>query len=330
MGIDYIKPLEALIYKYSKLLFTGLSTGCLALFTAFFTCWFLWHIIWKGAVKGESHFEDLVRPLITYTLITFFLNVNHFFDWIYDPILKTTTLLLKDLMTILELEGHSNSYTIWGMMETVDTALSDLYRLTHALLNDGSFFGAISGTVSGVILLMPFVFLWAIFICFAFDYMFKLLAVSALSPLLIVFGGFSKTRYLPLMGLKMAMHGIVTLFVSVIGMGLAVIAIKTALTTGIPVEGVVFKATAGSFAFSKEYWGCFVVACVAIYFQLKAPAIAGIVGTSDGVGSAGFVAGAITTAYAYGQQYGKSGLRATGSFMKHRAVNPILDKIRGG
>lgn len=288
--IEIIKTLEHTMESYGRLIFKSLSVGCLSLFMAVFGCWFVWQLIWKGAIKGEFQFQDFMKPFLISTSISILLTASTFFDWLYLPINKTVEELVKTIISVVKVNYSGTKATLFGVLEFQYGTLNQVFESMNLMMQDT---GIIPGfnTLASMIMRIPFLFLYIIMLCYCLDYMFKLMAVTALSPLLIVFAGFSSTRSISTSGLKMILHGILTLLCSVIAMGLSIYVLKESLHL-IPLDGNgTLKADAGSFAFSDAYWTCFIIACLSIYLQLKVPTIANIAGISDGPGAAGFVAG---------------------------------------
>lgn len=288
--IEIIKMLEGKMEVFGREVFQTLSAGCLKLFMATFGVWFVWQLIWKGAVKGEFHFQDFLKPFLISTTISILLTASTFFEWFYIPINQTVEELVKTIISVVKVKYSGPKANLFGVLEFQYGTLNQVFETMNAMMQDT---GIIPGfnTLASMIMRIPFLFLYIIMLCYCLDYMFKLMAVTALSPLLIIFAGFSSTRSISLSGVKMVLHGIFTLLCSVIAMGLSIYVLKESLHL-IPLNGNgTLKADAGSFAFSDAYWTCFIIACLSIYLQLKVPTIANIAGVSDGPGAAGFVAG---------------------------------------
>lgn len=304
--IEIIRTLERMMESFGHQIFKALSMGCLSLFMAAFGCWFVWQLIWKGAIKGEFHLSNFMKPFLISTTITLLLSANTFFEWLYLPINETVAKLVETMISVIGINYSGPKATLFGVLKIQYGTLNQVFESMSLMMQDT---GIVPGfnTLASMIMRIPFLFLYIIMLCYCLDYMFKLMAVTALSPLLIIFAGFSSTRSISTSGLKMVLHGIFTLLCSVIAMGLSIYVLKESLNL-IPLDGNgVLKANAGSFAFSDAYWTCFIIACLSIYLQLKVPTIANIAGVSDGPGAAGFVAGVSATTIGIVGAYTKMG-----------------------
>lgn len=186
--------------------------------------------------------------------------------------------------------------------------------------------------ILGVILLLPFIALWAIFMVFMVEYIFKLLVVSALAPLLIVAAAFDSTRSYAFSGLKVVFQGILTVCISVIAMSLTLAAINAAVGQLHLTDG--HSGVLDNFmSFSGSFCSFFALALVSIVFQLKSPSIASnIVGAHDGAGVAGTIGG---MAAGVGVWSRKKGVEQVGkmvghaSFASSAAYDNIRNKFRG-
>ena len=337
--IEIIRTLERMMESFGHQIFKALSMGCLSLFMAAFGCWFVWQLIWKGAIKGEFHLSDFIKPFLISTTVTLLLSANTFFEWLYLPINETVAKLVETMISVVGIGYSGPKATLFGVLKIQYGTLNQVFESMSVMMQDT---GIVPGfnTLASMIMRIPFLFLYIIMLCYCLDYMFKLMAVTALSPLLIIFAGFSSTRSISTSGLKMVLHGIFTLLCSVIAMGLSIYVLKESLNL-IPLDGNgVLKANAGSFAFSDAYWTCFIIACLSIYLQLKVPTIANIAGVSDGPGAAGFVAGVSATTIgvvgAYTKMGGQkawanasewAGPKIKGLIGRGSSSNPALDNI---
>lgn len=304
--IYIIEMLEGKMEIFGRKVFQALSVGCLSLFMAAFGVWFVWQIIWKGAIKGEIQFQEFLKPLLISTTISFFLTASTFFEWFYLPINQTVAKLVETMISVVGVSYVGAKATLFGVLKIQYETLNQVFASMNIMMQDT---GIIPGynTIASIIMRVPFLFLYIIMLCYCLDYMFKLMAVTALSPLLIIFAGFSSTLSISTSGLKMVLHGIFTILISVIAMGLSIYVLKESLHL-IPLNANgTLKADAGSFAFSDAYWTCFIIACLSIYLQLKVPTIANIAGVSDGPGAAGFVAGVSATTIGIVGAYTKNG-----------------------
>lgn len=329
-AINYIEKLEYLMKDYANLVFKTLSPGCLTLYTSLFGCWFVWQLIVRGLIKGEIKFSDLMTTLLTNLTVIFFLTANNFFDWLYTPLNEGVGKLLEKVTSVIGFGSSSQGSSLAHVLQVQNDAIDHIFKSLDAMMRDSSYVLISLNWLGSFILSLAFIFLFFIMLCFWVDYMFKLMAVTTLSPILIIFAGFSSTRSIATSGLRMVLHGIFTIFGSVIAMGLSLYVMKELLHI-LPVDAHGnFKQNIQGFAFSRDYWGCFVAICVAIYMQLKVPTIANIAGVSDGPGAAGFVAGVGATSVgivgAYTKKWGQKALSAASEWAGPKLKNHLSSR----
>ena len=308
---DIIQTLSGYMERYGHNVFKSLSVGCLDIFNAIFACWIVWQVIYKGLIKSDLDLNYFAKTFMTSMVISLLLSANFYVDWIYKPVMDLTNGLVKKVIISVGVPEFQNHNDIVGIVKTQHAALTKVIETMNVMMKDSSIIPGINW-VASLIMRFPFMFLFIIMLCYCLDYMFKLMAMTALAPVLIVFAGFSSTRNITIAGIKMVLHGILTITISILAMGLSLYALNETLSL-LPIDANGYlKAGAGWFAFSLKYWTCFAVACLSIYLQMKAITIANISGVSDGPGAAAFVAGTFATATTIAQVYTRKGLGKLG------------------
>ena len=107
-------------------------------------------------------------------------------------------------------------------------------------------------------------------------------------------------------------------------MGLSIYLLKHSVTN--------IFADGQTFAFSEEYWVCFITACLSIFLQMQAPHLAGIVGVQEGAGPAAFVSSIIAAGVTMAKVYGSRGLQRAGGAMvssSKQGAGYLWNKARG-
>ena len=281
------EPLQHLSYGYGRQVFSVIAPGAFMLFTAFIGVWFIWMLIERGCFKGELTFENFAKPLLTFSVVALFLRQHElYWQWFYNPVLETTSSLAQAIIGVGTFERMPP--TIVGMLTTMDTQLMKIFNIVSLVITDASFY-QIGLVIGALILVAPFVFVWGIFLAYVLEGIFKMLAITAISPLLIVSGAFSATRGFMSMGIRVVLDGCLTVIFAAVAMGFT-LSVANRTISQITDDGLSLKISASEFIFSGEYWMLFILGFISVLFHLKAATIASnISGAQDGPGAAAMV-----------------------------------------
>jgi len=285
-----LAPINNAAAHYAQQLFEVLAPGSLALFQAFVGCWLVWKVIRHGILKPGITLDEFLKPILLFSLVIFALRGHDFFwEYIYTPIHQG---LMSLLSTIIRVGNHGQpTQDLSGMLEVVEVSIFKVTEFCERVYGNAGWMNPIP-LIAGVILLFPFLLLWAVFMVFTVEYLFKLLVVSALSPLFIVAAAFPLTRPHAAAALKVILQGALTVCISVISISVTLNAIDTATNALHLVNGNLAVTNQFGF-FSMQFCSLFCLGIVAVLFQLKSPTIASnIVGVQDGAGVSGMIAGA--------------------------------------
>ncbi len=325
-----LEPINQAAESYAIRLFNVLAPNALSIFQAAVACWLVWNLIHHGILKPSLNLQRFFKPLLIFSLITLLLRGHGlFWEYVYSPLHEATVSLLSTIMRASQ-QGHPVS-NLNGLLEIVENSILNVANFCERIYGDTGWNPL--PKILGLILLLPFVFLWAIFMVFTVEYLFKLLVVSSLAPLLIIAAAFYTTRSHAFAGLKVVLQGVLTICISVIAMSITLVAVDSAIHTLHLMNGdsgVVNKFM----SFTGPFCSLFALGLVASFFQLKAPAIASniIGGGQDGLGVSGMIAGAAATFGAFvakgmGRYMGRMG----GNVMSasNLAYENIRNKFRG-
>lgn len=288
-----LAPINNAAEQYAQQVFNVLAPGATTLFQSFAGCWLAYKIIRHGILKPGITIDEFLRPLLVFSLVILVLR-NHqlFWEYIYTPISQTTLNLLSTIIRVSNQGQPTNNLS--GMLEVVEISILRVTDFCERVYGNAGWLNPIP-LIAGIILLFPFLLLWAIFMVFTIEYLFKLLIVSSLSPLFIVASAFDKTRIYSAAALKVILQGALTVCISVISISVTLHAIDSATQTFHLVDGNLAATNRFGF-FSTQFCSLFCLGLVSVLFQLKAPAIASnIVGSQDGAGVSGFIAGVPAT-----------------------------------
>lgn len=327
-------PINNAAEQYAQQVFNVLAPGASTLFQSFAGCWLTYKVIRHGILKPGITIDEFIKPLLIFSLIVFALRGHQlFWEYIYTPIYQSTLNLLS---TIIRVSNHGQpTNSLSGMLEVVEVSILRVTDFCERVYGNSGWLNPIP-LIAGIVLLFPFLLLWAIFMVFTVEYLFKLLVVSSLSPLFIVASAFDGTRKYAGAALKVILQGALTVCISVISISVTLHAIDTATQTFHLVDGNLAATNRFGF-FSTHFCSLFCLGLVAVLFQLKAPTIASnIVGSQDGAGISGFIAGIPATV---GSLWASSAMKFTGrttlnvtqkaGSMALNAYDDIRDNMRG-
>jgi type IV secretory pathway VirB6-like protein len=292
LSCEILNPIKAQVETYALQVFDALAGGCANAFMAFFALWFIF-VVLKMFLQGEFAFRDTIRCLIIYAFITVaLLNNSLYWEYIYKPLEKTTTNIVSTVVSASRQVG-GKAHSLNSMLEEIENVMTKVFDFTSSMAEDASMFDKANVWAVGLFLKIPFVFFWAIFAVYTLEFIMKLMVVSALSPLLLVAAGFDKTRGYFYAGIKVMLQGALTVCIAALVMGLMLTTIKNVVDS-ITLTGDMVGIWQ---AFSKLFF----LSLVAVLFQLKSPGIASnIIGSSDGPGVAGVMAGGIASGMLFG------------------------------
>lgn len=299
-------PIEDVAHSYGQQLFNALALNASHLFTAFLGVWLVWMLINRGYFKGNLNLLDFSKSLLTFTTIAALLKGHSlYWEWVYQPLYQSTTLIAQKILTLGVFEGGNP--TIPGMLQTMEDELAKIFQVYGLLMKDSGWFSP-RIWVGALMLILPFIFVWGIFLGYVLEGICKLTMITAVSPLLIVCAGFSSTRGFTLMGGRIILGGSLGVIFAAVAMGFTLKAFHE-VTHDVQITS--------DFVFSPDYWTLFLLGFVSILFHLKAATVASnLSGAADSPTAVSAVVGAGMAAagYAKGKVFGMGsrGLSAMG------------------
>jgi len=303
--------LDALAQSYGTTIFNVLAPQAYLIFEAGFGVWLLYMLIYKGCIKSNLRKDDFLTPLFYCIGVSLFLSGYEYYrDWLYTPIYQSTTAAAQAIISA----GSSQiaSPTIIGMLQTLDGQLDKVFLLSQAICADAGWTHPILA-FGGWFLVLPFVFVWGLFLAYVLEMVFKLLMITAVSPLLIMCMAFPSLRGFPISGLRVIANGCFTLIFASVAMGFTLAAVNEAISS-LPMSGGTFTVNASAFVFSSDYWTLFILGFISILFHLKASTVASnLSGSQDGPGAAAAVTGAGMAAFAFAKGQAQKLTQKTGA-----------------
>jgi type IV secretion system protein TrbL len=273
-----LDPIHQTAEQYAIRVFEALAPGALLLFQTFVGGWLVL-IIFK-LLKASIRWEEIIYPTLTFTLVSSALEGHGlFWQYGYRPFYETAVQLLSALMRAGPAEAQAA--TLQDLLSVVEGSVWEVIQFATRLQNSSGMFDILP-LLAGIVLMFPYLFLLAHFMVFTVEFLFKLLIVSALSPVFIIAAGFKISRGYAVAALKVVLQGFLTLCIAVVLMGMMVHAI-TAASTGLNLPNGNMGELIRLGEFSLYLCGLFALGVTAVIFQLKSPAISSsIVGGEQG------------------------------------------------
>ena len=316
--------------QYSTDIFQALLPPALILFNACVGLWFGHQLVFKVLIQGEFEAAEFIKSLCLFVFVGSLLHGSNFFwDYIHGPFLNLASAIAQKIITL----GKSSigNPTFEGVIQTVDEALNNsVFQAWHILMNEGNWYTlTLKPMVGAVILMAPYIFVICIFLSFMLEFVFSVLVVTAMMPLLLVCLVFDVTRSFTISAGRIALNGALTLIFACIAMGFT-IAVFHKFGPLIPASPEGAHREIAEFVFSKRYWAIFILGFVSVFFHLKASTFASaFAGSIGGPGPAAAVTAAGLGLYASSKRAGwrvaTGGAKALG-----KGAGWTVQKVRGG
>ena len=318
--------LDQLSKTYGREVFDAIAPQCHKLFTTFLALWLLWQLGVNWLYRGEIDKEETFKTFLVFLLVGLFLKGSgYYWDYFYEP---TSEVISKLTQAVITVSGHAGGGSIKKMLEVVENELSRIFDLQKMISADASWY-QVPTMIGGLILCLPYVFIWGIFLAYTLEGIFKLLAVTALAPIFIVCTAFPSTRAFTYAAGRIILNGGLTVVFAGVAMGFTLSVLKHYIAT-IPMNEGGMVAGAAAWVFSKDYWHLFLIGFISILFHLKASTIASnISGSSDGPGAAGAVVGAAMMAAGVSKTIGMRGGAKVAKFAGQKA-DSVLKAAKAG
>jgi len=264
---DIVDKIDNLSLSYSKDIFNYLAPSCKYVFKIFWGTWILWNIIFKICINGEINLQEFLIKGLMYCVITLLLSeYHHYWEWVVKPLHETTNYLLKLISQVnSDVNANKNSSALLELDLKIQY-ISDLCRIIYGKAS----FMNIEPILAGIILHVPFLIMWVLFVTYFIEFILKSLCINAIAPILIIFLGFSLTRPIVIGSFKVILHSILTLMFTCIILCLSLVMISSQVDT-LPVTEYVVKQTVDQWVFGAMYWQSFITAMISIIFLVKIP-----------------------------------------------------------
>lgn len=318
--------LESVARLTGERVFTSILPGSTMLFKSVFAIWFVWNVGYKYLLKREIPLGFLIKVfMVTSTMTLFLSSLNFYKEWFYTPFYETSTKLLQTVLSSTSFNGHASN--IQGVLGAIEKELELVIQLTNAIKQDSAFY-RLDHTIMALILRFAFESLGLLYLSFATEFVFGMMFVTALFPLIAVCLAFDATRSMGVLALKIPVHGALTLVVASLALSFVFTCIQSSVGS-MPIDANGLKAGAAEWTYTKGYDSLMIIVFLGGMFLMKAHQyVASFLHLNIGFGAnATFAAAGAATL-----QYVKNGtLGATRNAYTNLSPygQSILDRMRG-
>lgn len=301
---------------FARAAFDRISGPAITVYWAFVSLFFLWEFGWKGLRGKFELMEFAERSLVIVAVGVGVKTSALFWSYVYEP----ARAVMSGVTQLLVSQAEVTDASMTGMLKAVETEITKVLLISGAMFEDSSWFEVLN-MICGFLLIIPYIFVWMIFLAFLVEGSFKLLAVTAIGPILVMFAAFKRTRGITTAGLRIMANGVLTVVFAGVAMGFT-IQIVGYYTAAFPIDdGGNLTIDADSFALSKQYFAIVLIGLLSALFHLKAAELASnISGASSSAGAATAVVGAGMAGFgamkAAGFMAARSGARMAGGVAK--------------
>jgi hypothetical protein len=287
---------DQLAQTYGHDAFNVIAPAAKLAFNAYVGAWVAWVLIYHALIRGDLSVQMIVPRIMLITVCDIALNgVDLYWDWLYQPAYDA----MNQIATALVVKSSTgiDVRSLAGMLGEVEQRILQMLVIAAKIWQDGGLL-SIGLVFAGAILSLPYLFVWGIFMAFVLEGVFKLMAVTAVAPLLIVCAAFNGTRGFAISGARIVLGGVLTVIFAAVAMGFTLHVLDLFMSK-LPVGPTGFHISVSQWVLSKEYWAALILGFISILFHLKAATLASnISGASDGPGAAAAVVAGGMSAFA--------------------------------
>ena len=282
------------IEGFSKQVFSSTSGFALAMLGAFVSIWVL-YVGYNAIVKGEFNLAEIINKVILFSVLAAMLIAHKalFFNYVYAPIKETTEALVKNVLTIAPSINGEKLKSVNDATHKLEWTYKELGEFTNKVAGKVNILFAICSMLVLGLVHFCFVMGGVLYSLYALANTLKLCSVGALSPLLIVAFGFSKTRGYVIGALQYLLCSALTLIISSFFVGILLFSLRDT-TNILDINSV----TANDVTILLHV--LLALSIISIYVLLLAPGMAAAIsGARSDTALTGMAAAAVTGGYAF-------------------------------
>ncbi len=258
--------------QYGQDIYKALLPPSRFLFTSYVAIWIAWYLVFKGVFKGDFRTGYFLRKSFLFIFVESLLQGSDFF-WIYvqTPFLELVSALAQKIITLGKVSIKDPTFQ--GTLFAVDQSLNkSVFQVWNILIGEGGWLSW-KPIVAALILIIPYLFVICLFLAFMLEFVFSMLVVTAICPLLYILICFKSLRPIVLSALRISLHGAMSLLFSSIAMGFT-IEIFHKFAPLLPVGSEWASEQLSDFIFSSQYWAIWILGFLSVFFHLKASSFA--------------------------------------------------------
>ena len=258
--------------NYGKDIYKILLPSGQILFNAYVGLWFAWTLVFKILLKGNFEWTDFIKSLMLFVFVESLLQGgDYFWTYIHNPCLSLTSAIAQKIITLGR--GSMKASTFEGVIQTVDYSLNNTVFQTWDALMEESGWTSWKPAVAAIILIVPYLIVICIFLAFMLEFVFSMLVITAICPLLFIAICFKSLQKIVINAGQIALHGALTLIFSCIAMGFT-LEVFHRFSPIIPAGSEGIHSEISNFIFSKQYWAIWILGFLSAFFHLKASSFA--------------------------------------------------------
>src|SRR5258707_5366940 len=214
---DMFNQFDQVAQGYGHAAFEVIAPAAKLAFNAYVGAWIAWTFIYNAMIRGDLIIQMFIPRIMIITLCSVALNgADLYWEWVYQPAYDA----MNQLATALVMKSSTglNVRTLSGMLGTVEERILRMLLICKTIWEEGGF-TSLGLIVAAAILALPFLFVWGIFMAFVLEGVFKLLAITAVAPLLVICAAFQPTRGFATSVARVVLGGILTVVFAAVAMG---------------------------------------------------------------------------------------------------------------
>lgn len=297
--------LDELSLNFAKEAFDA-SRGTVAVWLQGFLGLWLAVFFVRMIVEGNAKWQDALWRLAGCLVAFLFLNSGTLWmDWVVFPVRDATVSVGVKIATV---SGGAVGNNFEELIAQVEKEIFAVQELAEAAKQSASIFDAVSINIAALIILIPFMMAWALFIGFLLEAIFKFVAITAIAPFVVAAAVFPITRGFAKDSIRVFLSGATGILFMGAAMGFT-ISVMQEYVGGFVGDANEPAPDLSQFFFSPEYWQLFAVGFLSVLFHLAARQMATAVA---GVADSQVVSQALLAGSAAGASVGGRAARAAG------------------
>lgn len=325
ISVTIFQEMHKIAYEYSSNAFNEIAKLTTMLYFTSVSLW--WTYLLINYARGKGDLSKIMEHLFIITFISILLlgfnsiGFSMFYRGFYEPVDSLVSAVAKVLLQQMPNNVFKGDSALLNLLGTLEHEIDVLIEFQKAMSSAVAWYN-ISAHIMLFLVMLPYLFVWLIFLAYVINYIFKITAITVLSPIMVALFTFPSLRKYSYSMAKIVFSGGLTLIFASVAMGFTLRMFHhymELLPVGKDNELQVEAVT--DFIFSTNFVALFVFGGVSVLFHLKAPVLArAISGVADGAGAETFVAGIGTSAMAVSKSFAFKGISKVAS-LGGRAVS---------